>query len=196
MTILVAAPTYVGKDYALPAYLAAYEAFTYPEKRLFLVDNTRGTLAYARRLRGLGIETAHVEPMPDFWDTIEMCWRVIVERAHDLDCEHVACIEADVICPPQTLEVLLAHADGTHPVMAGVPQHDAYHFDMWTTSCALLRTDWLHESRYLWPTGFEVMVTQADPVPLKGLLVIDHLEDADEPPWRGGEGKVFGSGRG
>ena len=196
MTVLVAAPTYSGKDYALTAYLAAYGAFTCQERALFMVDNTRGTLAYARKLRALGIETAHVEPMPDFWDMMEQCWRVIVERAHDLDCEYIASIEADVICPPQTLEVLLAHVDGARPVMAGVPQHDQWHFDMWTTSCVLLRTDWLFESRFLWPTGWEVMICESGPVLLQGLLTIEHLDDENEPGWQGGEGKVFGSGRG
>ena len=196
MTILVAAPTYSGKDFARPAYLAAYEAFTYPDRRLFLVDNTRGTLAYARKLRGLSVETAHVEPAADFWTMMDECWRVMVERAHELGCEWLASIETDVVCPPNTLEVLLAGDDGRGLVTHGVPQHDRFHFDMWGIGCALLRTETLYESRYLWATHPEAVVDLLQPVQLKGLLEIEHLEDPSEPLWEGGEGKVFGSGRG
>lgn len=200
MTILVAAPTYRGKDYALAQYLACYEAFTYADRRLFMVDNTIGTLSYARKLRALGVETEHVEAMPDFWDTMELCWRVIVERAHDTGCEYIASIEADVFCPPDTLEVLLEHM-GEHGVVShGVPDCDVYHFPCWCLGCVLVRTDLLYEGRYLWSVPFEqVMYAGNDgrmPL-LKNLLDIEHRHDGGEPGWQGaGEGKVWGSGRG
>lgn len=197
MTVLVAAPTYRGKDYALEAYLAAYRGFTYRERRLFLVDNTPGTLDYARRLRALGVEAAHVEPMPGFWDTMERCWQLIAERAHELGCRYVASIEADVICPPHTLEVLIAHVGERRVVMHGVPQHDQWRFDMWCPSLALIDAAWLHESRFSWQQSIEAFLDEAEPLRLAGELVVEHLEDAREPPWSGsGEGKVFGSGRG
>ena len=200
MTILVAAPTYEGKDYARANYLACYEAFTYPDKRLFLVDNTPGTLAYARKLRGLGVECEHVEPLPDFWDTMELCWRAIVCRAHELDCEYIASIEADVLCPPQTLEVLLEHVDHHGLVSHGVPECDAFHFPSWCLGCVLTRTDRLYDSRFLWTGSIEMfMYTGNDgTMPLlKNLLDIQHLHSGGEPGWQGaGEGKVFGSGRG
>ena len=190
----------MGKDYALAGYLAAYRAFTYPHRDLLLVDNTRDTLAYARNLRALGVETEHVQQMPDFWDTMELCWRVIVEHAHARGHEYIASIEADVICPPDTLEVLLAHMDHHGLVAHGVPDSDPYHFPCWSLGCVLVRTDRLYDSRLLWSLPMEQTMYAGNDgqMPLlNGLLEIAHHHSGGEIGWQGdGEGKVFGSGRG
>jgi hypothetical protein len=194
MTILVACPVYRGKSYALESYLNAYCAFSHPaDHRLFMVDNTRGTLSYTHKLRALGIETEHIEPMPAFWNTMEICWKAIAERAHDLACEYIASIEADVICPPETLDVLLAGDDGRGLVAAAVPQADQFHFPGWGPCCTLVRTNLLYDTRYLWSQHMELVIdseTAGVRLPA-GLLAIEHLHDPDEIPWQQFESLIY-----
>src|SRR5512139_2558338 len=60
--VLVACPTYAGKQYALDAWIEAYKSFDYPNSWAYQVDNTTGTLAYFETLKAKGLKVTHLEP--------------------------------------------------------------------------------------------------------------------------------------
>jgi hypothetical protein len=106
--VLVAAPTYSGKDYALDEYVKAYNAFIWPDRSLLFVDNTRDNGEYAAHLRGLSIPMVRrVEPSTDFEETFSRCWRLILEEAQQGKWEWILSLESDVIGPPLLLDTML-----------------------------------------------------------------------------------------
>lgn len=126
-SVLVAAPTYRGKDYALDRYQAAYEAFEWPERSLLLVDNTRDGGEYAQSLRDRGIpKVLRVEPTFDFEETFTMCWREVLRVALDEEWKFVLALETDVIGPPLLVDTLLNIAGYCHSPFVTVtyPYHD------------------------------------------------------------------------
>lgn len=186
--ILVAAPTCQQKDYAFERWVDAYNAFTYAQRSAFMVDNTPGTLDYVHRIRKAGIHAMHVEPLPNrsinFIHTLETCWPTIVNRAVLGGYSYVASIESDVICPPETLEVLLAHADGHDVIGHSYPWRACWHSmhggacAMTALGCTLIKTDWLVERIDLWDDGPEQGVWKdANRLELDGLLKIQHLDE-------------------
>lgn len=109
--VLVACPTYNGLSDHLDAYLAAYEAFHWPERRLLLVDNTPDGGAYSLeitpRVEAVGGMVRHVEPSEDFDDTFAQCWRIISAHAEANGYDWVLSLEQDVIAPPLALDTML-----------------------------------------------------------------------------------------
>lgn len=188
--VLVAAPTCQQKDYAFERWVDAYRNFTYPHRSAFLVDNTGGTLDYVHRIRKAGIPAMHVEPLPNrginFIHTLEICWPLIANRAVLGGYDYVLSIETDVICPPETIEVLLAHADGHDVVGHSYPFRSCWHaangaaIAMVALGCTLIRTDWLAEGLDLWTEGPEQGIWGGtEKVELEGLLKIEHLDEGE-----------------
>ena len=106
--VLVAAPTYVGKDYALDEYLSAYNSFVWQDRSLCLVDNTRDNGEYAQHLRDLQVPIVRrEEPSRDFEETFTRCWKAILDEAEKGKYNWVLSLESDVIGPPLTLDTLL-----------------------------------------------------------------------------------------
>ena len=60
--VLVACPTYAGKEYALDAWVEGYRALDYEPKFAYQVDNTAISEAYFERIKETGIEATHVVP--------------------------------------------------------------------------------------------------------------------------------------
>jgi hypothetical protein len=106
-TVLVACPTYRGKAYALGAYIEAYNAFQWPYRGLFMVDNTGDGLGFYEHMKSLGVPCDHIDPARDWQETLAKCWRRIVREAVEKKYHWVMSIEADNICPSMTLDVLL-----------------------------------------------------------------------------------------
>lgn len=105
--VLVACPTYRGKHYALEAYLRAYNDFSYPNRSLFIVDNTSDGLGYYEHLLKCNVPCAHINPTKEFQETFAMCWKKILERALELNFQWILSLEQDNIAPPLTLDILL-----------------------------------------------------------------------------------------
>lgn len=105
--VLIAAPSYRGKSYALESYLRAYNDFSYPNRSLFIVDNTGDGLGYYEHLQKCNVPCAHINPTRDFQETMAMSWRRILDRALELNFQWVLSIEQDNICPPLTIDILL-----------------------------------------------------------------------------------------
>lgn len=105
--VLVACPTYAGKEYCLDRWVAGYHALTYPEKSAYQVDNTRVSRAYFERLKAAGIPCSHLQPWPDWDRTFFACWQLMLKRAQELDCYWVYSVEADNIPAPESLDVMV-----------------------------------------------------------------------------------------
>jgi hypothetical protein len=148
--VLVAAPTYRGKDYAFERYMAAYEAFTWPERSLLLVDNTRGDEgAYVARLAEAGVpKIAHVDPTYDFEETFTLCWKEILRVAQVEGWKFVLALETDVIGPPMLLDALLNIAGYCHAPFVTVtyPYHDGRFKEYYQGLGCLLMTTQLLEA--------------------------------------------------
>ena len=185
--VLVACPTCEKKDYAFERWATAYDEFTYPAKSAFMVDNTKGSLDYVHRIREAGIPAVHIEPLPNiginFTQTLELCWREIAYHAACGGYEYVASIESDVICPPRTLDVLLAHAEGKDIVGHSYPLRSTWHAQngaamrIVALGCTLVRTDWLCADMDLWVNGPEQDLWRTQrAAQIENLLEIQHLE--------------------
>ena len=175
--ILVACPTAECKAYAAGAWLDAYMDFSTSERAMFQVDNTPGTLTYTHSLRARGIPAEHVQPLDNFWDTMEASWQAIVARARDIGAEWIASVEADMVCPPETLEVLLAHSGGYRCIAHSYPARDAEAGLTVALGCTLISTDWLWQTRYAWqPTMEQYIFSSGANRELHGLLDITHLD--------------------
>lgn len=123
--VLVACPTYAGKEYALDPWLAMFKALRYEPKHAYQVDNTRVSTAYFELLRSKGIDCSHLTPWPDWDRTFRRCWELILERAKALDCYWIYSVEADNIPAPESLEIMvnLALYGKAHLVTQAYPMH-------------------------------------------------------------------------
>ena len=125
-SVLVACPTYAGKEYALDRWVASARSLVYPEPiHFYQVDNTAVSLAYFERIKATGIDASHLDPWPDWDRTFKRCWELILERARALDCYWVLSMEADNLVAPEGLELMvdLALAGGCHLVSHSYPMH-------------------------------------------------------------------------
>jgi len=155
--VLVACPTYAGKEYALEPWLQMFNALTYKDKVAYQVDNTRVSKAYFDVLRAKGISCSHLQPWPDWDRTFRRCWEMILQRAKDLDCYWVFSVEADNIPAPDSLETmvnialyanihLVTHAYPMHKSAAeasGIPEDSFVYHEM---GCMLLSRRLLEKS--------------------------------------------------
>lgn len=105
--VLVACPTYRGKAYALEAYISAYNDFGWPQRGLYMVDNSGDGLKYFDHLRSLNVDCDHIQPSRSWQETFARAWKKITLKAVEGKYRWVASIEADVICPPLTLDILM-----------------------------------------------------------------------------------------
>lgn len=123
--VLVACPTYAGKQYALDAWVAGYEALDYEPKFAYQVDNTGPTMAYLDAIREKGISASHLTPWPDWDRTFKRCWDLILQRATELDCYWILSMEADNVVAPEGLKLMvdLALAGSCHLVTHSYPMH-------------------------------------------------------------------------
>ena len=125
--VLVACPTYAGKEYALDRWVAGYQALTYPDKHAYQVDNTRISRNYFERIRATGIDCTHIQPWKDWDRTFRRCWELILARAKQLDCYWVMSVEADNVPAPESLDIMVNAAlyGNIHLVTHAYPMHQS-----------------------------------------------------------------------
>ncbi len=123
--VLVACPTYAGKQYALDPWIAMFKALTYEPKHAYQVDNTRVSQKYFEVLKSKGIDCTHLTPWPDWDRTFYKCWQLMLKRAQDLNCYWVYSVEADNIPAPESLTIMvnLALYGNLHLVTHAYPMH-------------------------------------------------------------------------
>ena len=114
-------------------------------------------------------------------------------RARERGCTHVCSIEADVLCPPSTLEVLLTALGTGSLVSHRVPwrspdQNPAS--GCWSLGCALVTTERLERTLETAHDHLEGALFEPPGVELEGLLDIRHMWSESDSEWDGGgEGK-------
>lgn len=210
--VLVAAPVYAGCAYSLKEWSDAYHAFTYPNKGALMVDNSgdvsiKDNLHYTHIVRAHGIPcVAQLRRYAFMWDTLEISWRTILEYAHDEGYDLILSLEADIIAPPETIDVLVdewrqhgpktvvAHRyhprgidrplipEGTVPDNVKLAEAKK---SMWfdTLGCTLFPVELCYKTRNEWAAIFEVQLYQDAAqygykrVRLRDRLDIVHLED-------------------
>jgi len=126
--VLVACPTYAGKEYALDPWIAAFRALDYEEPRFaYQVDNTAVTRNYFELIRSKGIDCTHLQPWKDWDRTFLRCWQLILERAKALDCYWVFSVEADNTPAPESLRIMVEAAlhARIHLVTHAYPMHES-----------------------------------------------------------------------
>jgi hypothetical protein len=125
--VLVACPTYAGKEYALDAWVAAFNSYTYEPKQCYMVDNTMQGGQYFETLQRLGVKTSHVVPWTDkdMEFTFHKCWELILEEAEREGCYWVYSVEADNVPAPESLSLMVdvALLSGVHLVTHDYPMH-------------------------------------------------------------------------
>lgn len=127
-SVLVACPTFAGKEYALDAWVAGFRGLrgAYPEPvYAYQVDNTAISTRYFDRIKATGIDASHLTPWPDWDRTFLACWRAILRRAQELDVYWVLSMEADNVVAPEGLELMvdMALAGNCHLVTHSYPMH-------------------------------------------------------------------------
>lgn len=210
--VLVACPTYSGMAYSLKQWADAYKAFTYENRGALMVDNTDENLHYLHLIRAQGIPAIFQERRFRFlWDTLELGWRIIVEYAHDNGYDLICSIEADVICPPETLDVLVGEwqergpkavvAHRYHPrgvdnpnvpegMVINPEKYAKVRKEHWfdTLGCTLFPTDLMYATRNEWMAIYEaelylqVKHQGYERVRLKDRLDIKHLNNNEDRP--------------
>jgi len=192
-SVLVAAPTYRGKRYCLVEYLEAYEAFSYPNRDLLLVDNTGDDGAYAAWMRAeFGVGVRYLEPAADFERTFVDAWQVISDYATEHMYGWVLSLEQDVIGPPLLIDTLLNAAAyvGAPFVTHTYPYHDGRPEFYQGMGCTLMSTSLLVAAMRLvredGPAGglvegavYEV-AKRGSHVSLHDLLPLRHLDGEGE----------------
>jgi hypothetical protein len=125
--VLVACPTYAGKEYCLDAWIAAYRALTYEPRFAYQVDNTRVSRKYHELIASKGIDCTHIQPWADWDRTFYRCWQLILERAQQLDCYWIFSVEADNTPAPESLDIMVNAAlyAGVHLVTHAYPMHQS-----------------------------------------------------------------------
>jgi hypothetical protein len=124
-SVLIACPTFAGKEYCLDEWIAAVRGQDYEPKFIYTVDNTAVSTAYFELLRKKGLDCSHLTPWPDWDRTFKKCWEAILQRAKDLDCYWVFSVEADNTPAPEALPTMidLALAGNCHLVTHSYPMH-------------------------------------------------------------------------
>lgn len=142
--VLVACPTYAGKEYSLKPWLESFNNLTYENKHAYQVDNTRVSTAYFEVLKQTGIDCTHLTPWADWDRSFKKCWELILKRAQDLDCYWVYSVEADNTPAPESLDTMLnlalygnvhlvTHAYPIHKTAAeasGIPENSWYYHEL------------------------------------------------------------------
>lgn len=162
--VLVACPTYAGKEYALQSWIDGFNALTYPDKYAYQVDNTMQGLQYFETLKSKGIKCSHVVPWTnsDMETTFHRCWELILEEALREDVYWIYSVEADNVPAPNSLEIMINIAlyGNLHLVTHSYPMHqtavkasgmngDEFFYD--ELGCMLLSRCLLERALFIYP---------------------------------------------
>lgn len=113
-SVLIAAPSYAGKSYALDRWVESTNAIRAAyggRSDTLIVDNTRNSDGYTKLCIEKGIRCVHLDPLVTFESTFSRCWQIIHQEAVIEEFDWVFSVEADNIMPPEALVKLMAIAD-------------------------------------------------------------------------------------
>jgi len=104
--VLVAAPTYDGKDYVLDKWVEAVKNLSYPNYDWCLVDNSDNT-SYTKKLRMKGVKVLHVERGNNSRDAIANAQNHIRQIVLNGGYDYWLSLESDLIPPKDIIEKLM-----------------------------------------------------------------------------------------
>jgi len=146
--ILVACPTALAKDYALDTYLETFENLTYPNKELYLVDNSDDDKYYKSLLKR-GINCSHVKPKQKgkIQRMVESL-NEIREYAIRHNFDHWFSLEIDIVPDrPDIIETLLLHrkkvVGAVYDTMVGKNRRAMVYVSENTDAETYFSSDWL-----------------------------------------------------
>jgi hypothetical protein len=192
-------------EYALKPWADAFKAQTWGNKAAFMVDNsdgpaTGGNLHYLHQIRAEDIPAVwQTIRFPFLWDTLELSWLEIVNHAHEIGAKFIFSVEADVIPPPNAMQLMYETAmeQGCDDKPAVVSQRyhpraqDGPNFWWDTLGCTLFPAQPLYEMRHLIHSIYELEVfinLQQMGYPRyrpgregEDLFIPDHLRDPEDP---------------
>ena len=191
--VLVAAPTYSGKEYARQEWMAGVQSQEYDGPlSVMLVDNSSDGGQYVARLRSEhpAAIVRYVEPGPIWGDVFGEAWTTIILRAVAGGFPWVLSLESDVILrDPDAVRLmveeaerdgllLLAHAYPRRP-STGL-QHDLFEFGCTLFDTRLLTTSLFEPYEYERWFGTLWDLAEGHRVREYGMFEVDHLDDPDE----------------
>lgn len=106
--VLVAIPTYAGKDYIFQENFKAIKSFKYPNYQYIYIDNTDGT-SYISKLRRRGANVVHVPRNGNSRQALCNAQNYARKKALDENYDYLMFVESDLIPPPETIARLVNH---------------------------------------------------------------------------------------
>ena len=110
--VLVAIPTYEGKDYMLHNCFAAVKKFTYPNFEVIIIDNSRNINYYTKLMR-LGYKSNVIKRVPRGDNSRQaLCnaQNYARNKAITENFDYLLFVESDLLPQPNIIELLLSHA--------------------------------------------------------------------------------------
>jgi hypothetical protein len=110
--VLVAIPTYEGKDYIFNEMITAVMSFNYPNYDIIVIDNTKDFKYFLKLKRRLGKRAGilrHVERGENSRQALCNAQNLARQKMLDENYAYLLFVESDLIPPPQTIEKLMSH---------------------------------------------------------------------------------------
>lgn len=106
--VLVATPTYEGKDYIFKENFEAIKGLSYPNFEYVYIDNSK-SLNYARKLRRRGANVARVPRGRNSRDALSNAQNYARTKCLEGGFDYLLFIESDLVPPPDTIQRLMNH---------------------------------------------------------------------------------------
>ena len=108
--VLVAVPTYEGKNYIFPECYKAIKAFTYPNYEIVIIDNTESVDYFLKSKRAGYKEFVHVQRGGNSRQALCNSQNYARKKAIDEGFDYLLFVESDLIPKPDIIESLIARA--------------------------------------------------------------------------------------
>lgn len=106
--VLVATPTYEGKDYIFKENFEAIKGFSYPNYDYVYIDNSK-TPNYVRKLRRRGAKAVRVPRGRNSRDALVNAQNYARQKCLDEGYDYLLFVESDLVPPPDTIQRLMSH---------------------------------------------------------------------------------------
>lgn len=107
--VLVAAPTYDGKDYVFHRWLKHVKSLTYPNYDVLVVDNSKGK-TYVNKLKRRGVRNVvHVRRGKNSREAVARASNYIMQKVLRGGYDYWMSIETDVFPPKDVIQRLMRH---------------------------------------------------------------------------------------
>ena len=106
--VLVATPTYEGKDYVFKENFEAIKNLSYPNYEYIYLDNTKGP-NYAAKLRRRGAKVVRVPRGRNSRDALSNAQNYARQKCLEEGFDYLLFVESDLLPPPDTIQRLMSH---------------------------------------------------------------------------------------